>query len=1330
VYAQGQLVGSTVTKGGAFFVIPPGSPVAFTVPLVDHTKPYKLCYMFGDEPWKLFDVFVVSSQVNTMTATTVGVDGQASVGETKPFAITGYGVGENDRISWAPFTATSDRDCVGGEYNLSTGMGITQPVTGFYGDLLQSDLTFEVNFTVPSIIRQPHRLCYGFGIEPLKLYAQPALGIDAKYLQETTAQYAIVNVNTSVTFFSEHITGGDVGEVDPLVQDRAKWVVGKLRDQMDADTSENVLQGYDNVDCTDDPAPGTEIVPVTRDSILPLGKATFLFHVPYDVGDGSLQPSDAFYAGTRLRLCYAFGSETFHLYYGQTMLPLTPRISNMSSNVAVQDVKKTYIFEGSLGITENDTVKWVDYYASCETNEGLGGETDVVAKPMGSDDPRTYASFTFNTAPAEGYQWKLCYRFGDGPYVSFPQMRMQVKRIDNVTLLEGSSVDTLVGNPLTILFDGLGIEDGDTVKLVPKGYGCTVVPAGGSEVGIVSERKATFLFSANADGLALCYAFQDEPFKLYAEIPLVKPVAAAEEVALSQRQVEVRVTLTFNLDYSTLAAEGTPAREAFKQSVAIDLATVLGISRERILITAIRPGSIIIEFTILPAVDGSEILAEQAALILEEQVADPTSTLYTSPAITIISQVDATKSLPLPTVVSISDIPEVVQKKNESAFKINVLNYQTSGLFNFEVDQVVATEDQGYINITVLRQHGTNGLVRVGYISTGKTATARNLTLGIPGDYEEVEGILNFTDGQSTATFSVAIYDDDIYETAYETVSIVINLLPNAGAATASASLVGSQNTITVKIYDFDDGDKIVSSVFSGTGGYLSYLQGWMVTGNGIHNPLWVDDKGLYSVDQSFIGKLSPRPLCAAGVSAAEAITLQCEIPCSDNQNVTNGGNANVFDVNVNGGIDTSNAYATDPSFTTPIVLNGSGYIATAKNISDFPMVDISVTMWIRTTDVSQAGTLLSFSPISPSNTSLLKSKDGSEVPYYEFAILDQRSVRVAVRDHVDMTWRYPAIETNVVLNDGTWHHVVVTWSSQNGNVVLYKDGAKVFDSLENDGEPYRKGVEMERNGVVMVGNVPLSTTQCNLSPISQPCNILPNSGLIGAVQNIRMYTEVLGSKGAVDDFLWPYFDHSNLQLKLYWRSIVSTFVNGNYNATINNLAIGNLKRQSIAEINAHVGITSMQGVAPLETSTIRSPCVEDDIWYFTAPSIFLGDFKKKMYNGRLQFQMLSPSNSGYERTRTGMVYVTGADGVTIANSVSGFIAPSAGKWTSYTIPFREDQGWSYYETGEAITFKNFRNVLSNLTSVQIRGDDRVCSNQGEGQEAVYVQNIYYEVEP
>ena len=67
----------------------------------DHSKPFKLCYMFGDEPWKLFDVYVVSSQVNSVKATTVGVDGQASLGENKIFAISGFGVNANDRVSWA-----------------------------------------------------------------------------------------------------------------------------------------------------------------------------------------------------------------------------------------------------------------------------------------------------------------------------------------------------------------------------------------------------------------------------------------------------------------------------------------------------------------------------------------------------------------------------------------------------------------------------------------------------------------------------------------------------------------------------------------------------------------------------------------------------------------------------------------------------------------------------------------------------------------------------------------------------------------------------------------------------------------------------------------------------------------------------------------------------------------------------------------------------------------------------------------------------------------------------------------------------------------------------
>ena len=73
----------TVTAGGAF-----GDTAGFTDNVYSAScrpfKPFKLCYMFGDEPWKLFNVYVVSSQVNSRDY--CSVDGQASLGENKIFA--------------------------------------------------------------------------------------------------------------------------------------------------------------------------------------------------------------------------------------------------------------------------------------------------------------------------------------------------------------------------------------------------------------------------------------------------------------------------------------------------------------------------------------------------------------------------------------------------------------------------------------------------------------------------------------------------------------------------------------------------------------------------------------------------------------------------------------------------------------------------------------------------------------------------------------------------------------------------------------------------------------------------------------------------------------------------------------------------------------------------------------------------------------------------------------------------------------------------------------------------------------------------------------------
>ena len=79
----------------------------------------------------------------------------------------------------------------------------------------------------------------------------------------------------------------------------------------------------------------------------------------------------------------------------------------------------------------------------------------------GYGDP-VEGNFTFVDAPPDWNDpWKLCFRFGyGGPFLAYPQYRMRVKRIDNVTILShdvafGEIVKT--GDHVTLSFSGLGI---------------------------------------------------------------------------------------------------------------------------------------------------------------------------------------------------------------------------------------------------------------------------------------------------------------------------------------------------------------------------------------------------------------------------------------------------------------------------------------------------------------------------------------------------------------------------------------------------------------------------------------------------------------------------------------------------------------------------------------------------------------------------------------------------------------------------------------------------------------------------------------------------------
>merc|ERR1711937_736585 len=115
------------------------------------------------------------------------------------------------------------------------------------------------------------------------------------------------------------------------------------------------------------------------------------------------------------------------------------------------------------------------------------------------------------------------------------------------------------------------------------------------------------------------------------------------------------------------------------------------------------------------------------------------------------------------------------------------------------------------------------------------------------------------------------------------------------------------------------------------------------------------------------------------------------------------------------------------------------------------------------------------------------------------------------------------------------------------------------------------------------------------------------------------------------------------------------------------------------------------------------------------------------MYDGRLQFEMLAPAVSGYLRSRIGMVYITGGNGMKLGNSLLGFDPPNPSRWGHFSVALREDQGWAHFSDLNAVSFSEFREVLANVTGVYFRGDDRVCSNSQEGEEAIYINRIRYE---
>ena len=693
-----------------------------------------------------------------------------------------------------------------------------------------------------------------------------------------------------------------------------------------------------------------------------------------------------------------------------------------------------------------------------------------------------------------------------------------------------------------------------------------------------------------------------------------------------------------------------------------------------------------------------------------------------------------------------------------------------AGIFTLNAPSYFAVEGVGTVKIGILRHGAARGKVNVTFVAhrgAGGSATGgESFSSSSHIDFQTIEGNLLFDENEmGPKYFYVPIADDNIIEATFETFEVRLeSVVSIVTSLVSSNATIGIPHKASVRIYDYSDGYAFASSTFSSAGGYASYRQGWTVTNNGDYSPVWVDENGLYSVDQVFStqstiiksslleqdsvsGKaMISRPRCASGVSPGAAIQLQCDLTCGADASATSS-STHLGDPTLS---LSSHKVIVENSLGAPISLNGTGYVST-DSIVALPRLEMSVSMWMRSSDVSSAGILVSFASIKSSTNHSQGSGNPGDPFVYEFALYDQRSLRILIQDRTDGTWRIPALHTGVSLNDGEWNHVVFTWTSVTGRASLHKNGDMVFDTVSNGHEPYQLGKMLGERGRIVAGQGIINALTGELSA---------QNGFIGDLQNVRVYRrDISKGNGVTMDMLWPYKSGAGTRaghehLVLYWRftsAYINMYPQNSGSSIISNTSILNLagavdattnRRENRTQGSYH-GITSFHGarIGNGRDELALSSCVEDDVWYFSAPSTFVfpTTLKKRnkisslvdLYDGRIQFEMHVASFSGIARPARGIVEIhSSAHPFVISYVLPQQFETSLGEnseWTRYTITLREDFSWVSEPYGNPLTQSDMIAVLNSATAVRIRGDAYVCNAQGDGREAVYINNLRLE---
>ncbi len=142
------------------------------------------------------------------------------------------------------------------------------------------------------------------------------------------------------------------------------------------------------------------------------------------------------------------------------------------------------------------------------------------------------------------------------------------------------------------------------------------------------------------------------------------------------------------------------------------------------------------------------------------------------------------------------------------------------------------------------------------------------------------------------------------------------------------------------------------------------------------------------------------------------------------------------------GGVGTGKAGALVGDPNTAMSFDGNDdYIA--RGAQAFPLTAISAELWLKTTDTTKEGGIVSYA-----------ASTGAD----EFQLRDARALKVYVKG--------AKADTGVKLNDGAWHHLVVTWTSTGGAIRVYKDGVLAYSNPI----PVQDGTSLTQGGTLVLG--------------------------------------------------------------------------------------------------------------------------------------------------------------------------------------------------------------------------------------------------------------------